>query len=1508
MSSLVVGLWGPLSALNAAWVEHCRSSVPASSEFCHVGTLDSSMPAQSHSLTVLSTSDDDPMSALRALFSAYPDRTILLVATPVTWPEHFWQRLQKALLGQPDAVCVSAMNALDAGFSPFDPEAEMACSPHSLDRLVFAHAAHQCPPIAQSASACSLWRPPSDTVRSLAGTHLNWSEFHKALMSEGLTCLLLTDLYAGSKSEPFRLPIPSNPATPILAVEALRHSFIELTLDEGLTSAENIPVPGLDSKPVTLHVCHSWGGGTQRWIDDLAAEADERWHLQLVSVAAHDSPWTAESFELRVVNRPDLGILVRWQPAVPIQSVTESRVDYRHFVESIVARFQINDLIISSLIGHSLDVLELAVNTLLVCHDYYPFIPRLDIALESMAPQDLNNDLYDDAAHADVIRQKLDNRSPRQWHLFRARFIKALSAGHIQRVVPDVSVSNHLSRLIPAVKTLDWQLIPHGSPSVIDHHQAPLALDESDRMRVLIPGRLSSVKGKHLLKPLIERCAKFADFYLLGSGIDGHDFFGLDHVHIVLDYPRESLNDHVLRIRPHTAVLMSTVSETFSYTLTEMRQLGVPIIATALGSFVSRIEHQSDGLLCDPTVDALATALKEGNQHRQTLFQWAQQGMKRSHINLTDMADQYRRLLTHGSLPKLRYAIDNYEDVDQAVASLAIEQLELISENRSLHETVKTQDSELLRRGDWAHSLDRQLSESNQWSEQLNKDLDIIHGRYQALEQIRANTQQELEDASTRIQQQQQHIQQQQQHIQSLEADVEQLTDRYLQLVQSLSWRLTKPLRYSKRLLAMLIHRNADRVKRLKMLIGRTWQSLRAHGLIDTLRRIRRTMTPSGQFKTSQASVPISDPLEILHFEPCEQPRVSIIIPVYNQFEYTHQCLKSIQSAHTSCLFEVIVVDDESSDQTAEMLSQFSGITSLRNETNQGFIKTCNHGAEHARGDYLFFLNNDTAVADDFLDSLLSEFERDTTVGLAGSKLVYPDGRLQEAGGIIFNDATGWNYGKFEDPDHPRYNFVREVDYISGAAIMVPRILFEQIGGFDTRFVPAYYEDVDLAFEIRSRGFRVLYQPLSVVTHFEGITSGTDTSSGTKRYQLVNQGKFHDKWQQTLSRHPRSGSDLDVARAHRSSHDVLIIDATTPDATQDAGSVRLINLFRLLLNQNCRVTFFADNRAWVDGSSDILQQMGVEVWYSPFLKSPREFLQENGHRFDTILISRHYIAEQYVQMVRSLAPRAKLVFDTIDLHFLREQRQAELTHDDKLLQQSMDTQRRELAVAQAADLTLVVSPYEKEVLERIAPQVNVDVLATIHDVHGCRVGYEDRRDIMFVGGYQHSPNVDAVVFFVKEVMPLILARLPEVRFHIIGSKAPPEITRLASDHVVYHGFVENLEPFLDDIRIAVAPLRFGAGIKGKINTSMSYGQPVVSTSLGIEGMYAGDGNEVLIADTPESFANAIVRLYGSEALWNTLSHNGLANVERYFSFDAAQAAVNRILGVQNTDQPEGMDR
>ena len=234
---------------------------------------------------------------------------------------------------------------------------------------------------------------------------------------------------------------------------------------------------------------------------------------------------------------------------------------------------------------------------------------------------------------------------------------------------------------------------------------------------------------------------------------------------------------------------------------------------------------------------------------------------------------------------------------------------------------------------------------------------------------------------------------------------------------------------------------------------------------------------------------------EKLKLPVCDEPLVSIIIPVYNQFHCTYNCIKSIINHTRGLNYEVIIADDVSTDKTREIENIVENVKVIHNKKNLGFLLNCNNAAKFAKGKYIHFLNNDTYVQRGWLSSLLELIENNPKIGLVGSKLVYPTGKLQEAGGIFWKDASAWNYGREKSPAAAEFNYVKEVDYISGASILISKSLWDEIGGFDTRFVPAYYEDSDLAFEVRKKGYTVVYQPESVVVHFEGMSNGVDTST-----------------------------------------------------------------------------------------------------------------------------------------------------------------------------------------------------------------------------------------------------------------------------------------------------------------------------------------------------------------------------------------------------------------------------
>ncbi|MGH8044262.1 MAG: glycosyltransferase, partial [Stenotrophomonas sp.] len=265
-------------------------------------------------------------------------------------------------------------------------------------------------------------------------------------------------------------------------------------------------------------------------------------------------------------------------------------------------------------------------------------------------------------------------------------------------------------------------------------------------------------------------------------------------------------------------------------------------------------------------------------------------------------------------------------------------------------------------------------------------------------------------------------------------------------------------------------------------------------------------------------------------------------------------------------------------------------------------------------------------------------------------------------------------------------------------------------------------------------------------------------------------------------------------------------------------------------------------------------------------------------------------------LLRSYAPAARRVFDTVDLHYLRERRGAELAGDAGLLRNAQRTRTRELAVMAASDVTVLVSDAERTQLQVDAPDVHVELISNLHEVAGGGAPWDQRRDLVFVGGFRHPPNVDAMHWFIGEVFARIRAQLPDIRFHCIGADVPQALHDLAAGQpgVLIHGFVPVVTGYMDEVRIAVAPLRFGAGVKGKVNLSMAHGQPVVATTCAVEGMHLRDGEDVLVADDADAFADGVVRLYRDEALWQRLSAAGLRNVADHFSLDAARETVRRV--------------
>ncbi|MGE7138638.1 glycosyltransferase [Luteibacter sp. NPDC031894] len=663
--------------------------------------------------------------------------------------------------------------------------------------------------------------------------------------------------------------------------------------------------------------------------------------------------------------------------------------------------------------------------------------------------------------------------------------------------------------------------------------------------------------------------------------------------------------------------------------------------------------------------------------------------------------------------------------------------------------------------------------------------------------------------------------------------------------------------------------------------------SIALRGWKGTIGRISQDLARRPDVDDSLSLLPLEAAFTSLSLPTSATPRVSVVIPVHGKIEYTLACLRSIANFPPSDPFEVVVVDDASPDNTASVLAEVSGVRLLCNERNLGFVGSCNAGAAAARGEYLVFLNNDTQVTPGWTEALLRCFALRPDAGIAGSQLVYPDGRLQEAGAWVFSDGSAWNIGRFSSRKDPSLRYARTVDYVSGASLAIARDFFLSLGGFDLRYAPGYYEDTDLAFAARAAGRSVWYVPDSLVIHAEGVSSGGVVETGMKRFQGVNQRKFVEKWADALRGQPSAGTPLAAVDRARRRGTVLVVDTVTPDASRDSGSLRLIGIMKLLLQDGWHVVFAPDDGHAEDHIVRELGGLGIEMLIKPWVRSLPHWLEAIGDALQATILCRHTVANQYEALVRRHAPAAKLIFDTVDLHFLREERAAEQSGNAALARQAERTRSQELALIEAADTAFVVSEYEREMLAHLLPTATVRLLSNIHEVFGRKAGFAGRRDLLFIGGHGHPPNADAMHWMAAQILPALRQHDPNVRIFVAGDVPEGERRILEAAGLDMLGRVADLAPLMNSVLASIAPLRFGAGVKGKVNMAMSHGVPVIGTPIAVEGMRLTDGIDVLIAETPDDFAAVYARLAANAALWTELSDRSLLHVAKHFSADAA---------------------
>lgn len=572
-----------------------------------------------------------------------------------------------------------------------------------------------------------------------------------------------------------------------------------------------------------------------------------------------------------------------------------------------------------------------------------------------------------------------------------------------------------------------------------------------------------------------------------------------------------------------------------------------------------------------------------------------------------------------------------------------------------------------------------------------------------------------------------------------------------------------------------------------------------------------------------------------------------------------------------------------------QRLRSTEGVTIVEVDSNATAGSLMNAGLARATAPRVMLVTSEARYSPDIATALEEALEG---APLVAPQLIHADGRLAAAGGVVLAGGALSRHGEFGVPTAPAFQFARSCDFAPAAlglrrdALEEGPLFNEAIRNFDAAVA-------DFCLRQRTKHGAPLYWPWARVTLANGAALASRGSANwgddLTALRAANGRVLEDLAQ--LESEGRPAHDRTAQRR------LLYVDAITPRPDENAGSIEAISQMTVLRDFGFRITFIPDSNFLRDGRHcEALQKQGIEVIYTPYVTNVRDVL-ESEPGFDVVFLCRAHIVAKYLTMAREVAPRAKVIFYTVDLHFLREEREARISGDKRQIAAAKTSRLTELASVSDADATIVHSSAEQELLARAAPGATVLLQPLMRAIPAelNAPGPEGRQDIVFVGTYQHPPNVDAATFFAREVWPLVRPRLPGARFLIVGSALTPEVSALAGDGVEVLGFVQDLGPLLDACRVSVAPLRFGAGLKGKVATALQAGLPTVASSVAAEGVALEHGRDILLADTAEDIAEAVVRLYTDDDLWRSLAANGFAFARQEFSFEANAKRIAGLL-------------
>lgn len=700
---------------------------------------------------------------------------------------------------------------------------------------------------------------------------------------------------------------------------------------------------------------------------------------------------------------------------------------------------------------------------------------------------------------------------------------------------------------------------------------------------------------------------------------------------------------------------------------------------------------------------------------------------------------------------------------------------------------------------------------------------------------------------------------------QILERRLEQIEHKLREIVRSRSWRLTAPLR-------ALMRRGKRSAAMRRLPDMPTLPIFSRYRLVQCKAAIR-----------SQAQAALDAFLasgDRIVLPQSASPQVSIVLVLFNQAALTLECLQALAS-NARLTVELLVVDNGSTDRTGDLLERLDGARIIRNAENRHYLRGVNQAAQATRGQALLLLNNDAFIRTGALEAAWSTLFSRPDIGAVGGPLVLPDGTLQEAGSIIWSDGSCAGYGRGFDPGAPEFQFAREVDFCSGAFILVRRSVFEALGGLDEAFAPAYYEEVDFCMRLRDAGWRIFFEPRAVADHFEFASSPS-----TQQALLLQQQHhmlFLERHQAVLRAHhfaPNS-SELRARTRGQFRGRLLMIEDRVPFPSLGTGYPRSARILHELIAAGWFVTLYplifmndnwADIRAHFPAETEVMVGRG-EMGLSRFLKERAGF-------YDTILVTRPHNMRSFLSASTRDAASFRLLYDAEAIFADRQLASLQITGVRPTDARRRDLLESEIKLARAAETVIAVTERDATIF-RDHGCADVRVLGHCLSVVPTEAALSGRADLLFVGALDdnRSPNVDALVWFVSRIMPRLDALLGgDYRLIIAGRCQAERVFNLAGPRVRLFGRLEDLTPLYASARVFIAPTRFAAGIPLKVQEAASRGLPVVATSLLATQLGWENERELLVADTAETFAAACARLYRDSTLWHQLRDAALARI------------------------------